>query len=122
MSMIVGIVGLFIAIMGLSAVLSPSWMRRMLDRFLEKNWVAGAAIFRLVVGTLFIFAASSTRAPTFIMVMGVFLVIAGLSVPLAGRARIESMARWWLGKKDFVLRGWGLLALVLGAFIARAGL
>jgi hypothetical protein len=118
----VGIVGLFIVAMGLSAVLSPDWMRRMLDRVLEKSWLAGAAIFRLVVGVLFILAASSTWAPTFIMVLGVFFVVAGLSVPLAGRARIESMARWWLGKKDFVLRGWGLLALVLGAFIARAGL
>ena len=122
MSMIVGIVGLFIVAMGLSAVLSQDWMRRMLDRVLEKSWLAGAAIFRLVVGVLFILAASSTWAPTFIMVLGVFFVVAGLSVPLAGRARIESMARWWLGKKDFVLRGWGLLALVLGAFIARAGL
>jgi len=122
MSIAVLIVGLFIAVMGLSATLSPGWMRRMLDLFLEKNWLAAAAIFRLVAGVLFILAASDTRAPTFILVLGVFLVIAGLSVPLVGRARIESMARWWLGKKDFVLRVWGLAALALGAFIARAAL
>jgi len=122
MSMVVLIVGLFIAIMGLSAFLSPGWMRRMLDLFLEKSWLAAAAIFRLVVGVLFILTASQTRAPTFILVLGVFFVIAGLSVPLVGRERIESMARWWLGKKDLVLRAWGLATLVLGAFIAHAAL
>ena len=122
MSMVVLIIGLFIAVMGLAAVLSPDWMRRMLDRFLENNWLAAAAIFRLAAGVVFLLAASSTRSPTFIRVLGVFFIIAGVSVPFAGRARIESMARWWLGKKDFVLRGWGLVALVLGAFIARAAL
>jgi len=117
------IVGLFIAVMGLSAVLSPAWMRRMLDIFLEKNWpVAAAAIFRLVVGVLFILAAPDTRAPGFILVVGVFMVIGVLLFPLVGRARIESMARWWLGKRDFVLRGWGLAVLVLGAIIVRAAL
>jgi hypothetical protein len=50
------------------------------------------------------------------------LVLAGVSVPLMGTHRIDSMANWWINQKDYILRLWGFLGMLLGIALALSGI
>jgi len=122
MSVVVVIFGLFILGMGTAILMSPERLKRMLRVFLEKQALGLAVGIRIVVGILFLMAASDTRAPPFITAIGVFFLLAGVAIPFIGSARIERLATWWLAKPDWVLRVWAVAAGALGAVFVWCGL
>jgi hypothetical protein len=122
MSVVVVIFGLFILGMGTAILMSPERLKRMLRVFLEKQALGLAAGIRIVVGILFLLAASETRAPSFITAMGVLFILAGVAIPFIGSARIERLATWWLARPDWVLRIWAVAAGALGGVFVWCGL
>ena len=109
-------------VIGLAVVISTAAFRLFLRRFLESRWLYWASGVRVLVGSILVIAASSTGFPGFVRALGVILVAAGVSIPLLGEERVARMAEWWLQQSDLVLRGWGVVAAVLGAVVAVAGL
>jgi hypothetical protein len=83
-------------------------------------WPVSAA--RVILGTLFIYIANATNYPLFVGIFGIIIVLAGISVPLMGSHRIESMAVWWLNQKDYILRLGGFVGMLLGITLALSGI
>ncbi len=121
MSLIVPIVGVLILGKSLFVVVSPGLMRRLFSGMVNKTLLGCAAVFRIVVGVLFLIVSGDTRFPVFIFVMGVLLIVAGASIPFTGMERIERIVRWWMGRSDGFLRSWALVAAFLGVALIRAG-
>jgi hypothetical protein len=122
MSSLVALIGLLILMIGLAVVISPATFRVVLRRFLEGRWLYWASGVRVLVGTVLVLAASSTGFPGLVRALGVILIAAGVSIPLLGEERVDRMAGCWLRRSDWIVRGWGALASVLGALLAWAGL
>ena len=122
MSVAVVIFGLFMLGMSIAVLAAPERLKRMLRVFLEKQALGLAAGIRIVVGILFLMAASDTRAPSFITAMGILFLLAGVAIPFIGSARIERLATWWLEKPDWVLRAWAVAAGTLGGVFVWCGL
>ena len=122
MSAIVVIVGLIIFGMGIAVLIQPGTLRKMLQVFLAKHWWSLVTVIRVVVGILLMLAASKSRAPTFIIAVGILFVLSGTPLPLLGTPRIERLAGWWLERSNTTLRLWGLLAAAFGAVILWSGL
>ncbi len=122
MSSAVLIVGLLILGISISAALFPTTLRKVLLLFLQKGWWQLATAVRVVVGILFLLAAPETRAPLLIQIFGVIFILAGISIPLVGSARIEKLVLWWLKRPDYMCRLWALLAGAFGAVIFWSGL
>jgi hypothetical protein len=122
MSVAVVIFGLFMLGMSIAVLAAPERLKRMLRVFLEKQALGLAAGIRIVVGILFLMAASDTRAPSFITAMGILFLLAGVAIPFIGSARIERLATWWLAKPDWVLRAWAVAAGALGGVFLWCGL
>ena len=123
MSAVVAIFGLFMLAISIAILVAPERLKRMLQVFLDKQGFGLAAVgIRIVVGVLFLMAASGTRAPSFITAVGILFIVAGVAIPLMGRARIERLANWWLDKPDWVLRTWAVAAGALGGVFVWCGL
>ncbi len=122
MSIVVAIIGLLIFLIGLAVLISPTTLRWLRHRhFLKKEWLYAATALRIVIGVLFIIAVPDTRAPTFILVLGIIFIIAGVAIPLSGTERIEQMAEWWLKRSDAILRLWAIVSVILGSAILWCG-
>ena len=119
---IVVIIGLIILGVGITVLIRPEVLRKMLKIFLARHWWSFVTMIRVLVGVLLMLAASGSRAPTFIIAVGILFILSGVTVPLMGTPRIERLAGWWLERSNTMLRLWGLLAAVIGAAIVWAGL
>ena len=122
MSVVVLIFGLFMLGMGTAILMSPERLKKGLRIFLDKQRFWLATGIRIVVGILFLMAASDTRAPSFITAMGILFLLAGVAIPFIGRARIDRLANWWLERPDWVLRVWAVTAGALGGVFVWCGL
>lgn len=121
MSAIVVIVGLIILGIGVLVLISPVSLKKMLQIFLAKQWWYLVTVIRILVGILFLLAASETGAPLFVRILGVLFILSGVAVPLMGAARIERLVSWWLERSDTTLRLWGLFAAAFGVAIFWSG-
>jgi len=122
MSSVVAIFGLFMLGMSIAVLAAPERLKRMLRVFLDKQGFGLAVGIRIVAGILFLVAAPDTRAPSFITAVGILSLLAGVSIPFMGRARIDRLANWWLERPDWVLRAWAIAAGALGAVFVWCGL
>jgi hypothetical protein len=122
MSSLVALIGFLILVLGLAVAVLPAALREILHRFLESRWLYWVSGVRVLVGAILVIAASSTAFPGFVRALGVIFIVAGVSIPLLGEERVDRIAEWWLRQSDWMLRAWGVLASVLGALVAWAGL
>lgn len=114
MSIIVLALGILVVAGSVVMIVAPGVLKRILAVFLEKNWIKFAGIVRIVIGVLFLFAAADTRFPTYIMVTGVIIILAGLALALMGTARTKAFTGWWLAQPNGVMRLVALCGIVFG--------
>jgi len=115
--------GLFIATVGAVGVLAPSilvWIAHHSETTAAFYFVATV---RIAFGLVLISAASTSRAPNAVRVLGYVILVAGIVTGLMGllgigrgRAMIES----WVQQGAGVIRLTGVLLFALGGFIAHA--
>ena len=122
MKLLVLIAAVLIISLGISIIIHPEMLKEMLHRFLQKRWLWPVSIGRMVMGILFIMSANSTSMPLFVGIFGIALVIAGFSIPLLGSHRVESMASWWMAQKDYMIRMFGFVALLMGISLALSSI
>ena len=122
MNFIIVTVAVLIITLGLSVIIHPKFLKELLHIMLKKQWLWPVSIARIILGVLFIYMSGSTNSPVFVGIFGIMLVLAGISVPLMGPHRIDSMANWWINQKDYLLRLWGFVGMLLGIALALSGI
>ena len=115
--------GLCIVTVGGVGILAPSslvWIAR-------HSVTSGAfyliAAVRVAFGLVLISAASASRSPKALRVLGYVILIAGITTALTGLLAIErarAMIDWWLQQESAVVRLTAVLAMALGGFVAYA--
>jgi DMSO reductase anchor subunit len=121
MSIFVSAVGTLIFIIGISFLVSPSRLKNYFYPLIEKDWLYVATLLRVVIGIIFLFAAGSTRFPTFVMIVGVISILTGVIIPFFGTDRMRAFVRWWIERSNAVLRLWALVTSVFGIILIWAG-
>jgi hypothetical protein len=122
MTILVTLVGALLALLGLGVMIVPSTLKKTLWSLMESDRFHLIAILRIVLGVLLILAAGQTRSPTLVFIVGGLMILAGILIPVMGKARIQALAGWWMNKSDNILRLWGLMAFLLGIALVGAGL
>ena len=112
--------GLVIAIVGLVGVVAPTTLLEISSFALTPAGIYSAAAFRIVVGVVLILAATASRMPRTVRVVGVLIVIGGLATPFVGLDRARDMVDWWSALNPMLMRAWAALAVALGLFIVYA--
>ena len=121
MTMLVAFAGLLILGIGLTILFSPGRMRWALKNLITRRMMPVFSIVRIGFGIVFVLAAPSTRLPGFVWALGLLMIFSGVSLPILGLDRLRKWADWWSEKPESVIRGWSLLAILLGALLAWAG-
>ena len=117
------VVGLCIATVGGVGILGPSGLVWIAQHSVTSSVFYLIAMVRVGFGLVLISAASASRAPKALRVLGYVILIAGISTALTGLlaiGRARSIIDWWLQQGLGVVRLTGVLVLALGVFVAYA--
>jgi uncharacterized membrane protein len=117
------VIGLCIATVGVAGMLVPSSLLG-----IAQHSVTSGAFFliggvRVIFGFILISAASASRSPKTLRIVGSVIVVAGLATALTGQVGMERARRvidWWLQQDAGVIRFTGVVLVALGGFVAQA--
>jgi hypothetical protein len=111
-------IGLLIAAMGVVAVASPDALGAIVGALITPGGLYVVAAFRVAVGIVLLRAASASRTPLILGTLGAVILVSGLITPLFGVERARAVFEWWAGQPGIVMRTWGAIVVLLGAFVA----
>ena len=109
--------GLLVVCVGAWVFVQPFGLKEFADLFLTPGGLWFAVALRLTMGVLLWICASASRTPLVLRVLGAMFFISGLALPFVGLDRMVRLSEWGVGLDPSALRGVGLLAAALGAFI-----
>ena len=114
------LIGVLIVFQGLFGIAMPETFMGLVSEFQFPPVIYIAALIRVVFGLVLCFEASASRAPVLLGVLGAFILIGGLLTPFFGMHFAHVILGWWSDGGVAMVRGWAVLALVLGGFITWA--
>jgi len=120
MAFVVAIFGILIALLGVGGVVSPPWLLGLVGRLQTRSGLFFTAGIRLLLGVALIFAATDSRAPDLLAVLGVVTIVAGVATPFFGLRRFEALLGWWREQPPLLVRLWCGIVLLLGACLVWA--
>jgi uncharacterized membrane protein YidH (DUF202 family) len=119
-------IALFIAalmvLLGLTGVLWPEGLMQLATYSFSRTGMYVVAAARIVIGALLFFAASSTRTPQTVRVIGIIILLVGIGTALIPLERALEMKDWWIARGPDMLRIAACLPLAVGLFIAGSTL
>jgi hypothetical protein len=114
------LVGLIIAAIGILGMTAPTVL---LDGMRFAQTQVGlyvVAAVRVAFGLVLIGAATASRLPKTLRVIGAFSIVAGIITPFFGVERTRAIIDWWYAQGTTFLRGWAVLPVIFGLFIIYA--
>jgi hypothetical protein len=112
--------GLVIAALGVLGLAVPSVLLEFGRSLQATNALYIVAAVRVMFGAILFFVAPVSRTPKILRILGVFIIIAGLSTPFLGVERSRAMFDWWSTQGSFFTRAWAIVAVAFGLFIVYA--
>jgi len=114
------LVGLLIAAVGLTGLISPAALFTIAGWFTNPDPWYVLAVVRIAVGVLLLVEAKVSRVPRAVRVVAFIPILAGIAIPIIGVERAGAMMQSWLSVRPAVARLSVLPVLALGSFIAWA--
>lgn len=111
---------LFVASIGALGVIRPEALVAIARLFQTPTGLYVAAGLRIVFGVALLVAASTSRAPAVISVLGIVVLVAGLIAPFVGPERVRAIVDWWSSLGPLVMRAWAAFALAFGCLLTWA--
>src|SRR3954464_14620692 len=75
------------------------------------------AAVRIAIGLVFVFAAPASQAPRMVRVLGLIVIIAGLSTPWFGVTRARAVVNWLASAGPLLMRLDAVVGIALGGFL-----
>jgi hypothetical protein len=120
LAFVMGLLILAVGVVGITVPAALVWIAQHVMTS-EAFYVIGA--IRIVFGLVLISAASASRAPRTLRILGIVIVIAGITAALMGLVamdRARAIIDWWLQQGSGAFRLAAVFALALGGFVAYA--
>jgi NAD/NADP transhydrogenase beta subunit len=121
MSSIIVVFGIAVALLGVIGLVRPTG----LIRFVETTWQSSTGFYlavavRLALGVILIVAAPDCRFPVAVRILGIVSLLAAAAPALLAHERLRSFVQWWVSRPAGFIRGWLVVAIVFGCFLAYA--
>jgi hypothetical protein len=120
LNVIVMIIGFAVAGLGLIGLVAPSLLLDIGKSLLTQGGLYAVAAVRLAFGLLLLFSARVSRMPRTLRVIGIVIIIAGLSTPLFGVERSASMFNWLSIQGSALVRIMAMFAVAFGVLVVYA--
>lgn len=79
-----------------------------------------AFVVRTLLGIIITLVAGSTHFPRTLQIIGILLIVSGVTVLLVGNARTQSLLDWFLRRGANSIRAGGIAGLLFGGFLIYA--
>lgn len=120
MDLAVKIVGVIFICIGLLFLSKPGAVRALTEFFAQGKRLYSSGVIRLVVAVLFLLSATKCTHPWIVGVFGIAFLLGGLTIFLAGPAKLTPVLTWFMGRSPVWSRIAGGVILVLGGVIVYA--
>ena len=114
------LVGLLVVAAGIIIVTAPDGFVAIAELFTTSVGLYVAAMIRVAFGVILWRASGASRAPTALRIVGILVVIAGVTTPLVGVERARAMFSWIVGEGPTVMRAMGAVILLAGGLLIFA--
>lgn len=113
--------GFVVLVFGACGLVRPKVLIGLVERaFSSRQGLFLTFAFRAVFGILLVTAASETRFPLAIGVLGVLALLSAASIPFLGYQRIRRLVGWWTTQPGHVVRVTSLFVCAFGVFLIYA--
>jgi hypothetical protein len=109
--------GVVIAFIGIVGLVDPALLLAATSFTLTSLGLYIVAAIRIAFGLVLIGAATTSRMPRTLRILGSFIVLAGIVTPFFGVERIRMIVEWWSSQSIAFMRAWVSLAVIFGLFI-----
>ena len=121
MTVLIALFGAAIAALGILGFVRPSRLVGFgTSTFQSRAGLYWAMGMRVVLGLLLLAAASESRFPQALRVLGTISLVAAAISPLVGFARLRRFVQWWSERPASLIRVSSLVTVGLGAFLMYA--
>jgi hypothetical protein len=103
-----------VAAMGVVVIVRPTLARDLTRLFADKTGMWVATAIRAVLGLGLLAAASDSKAPILLRILGLLVLIVAIAMPILGLERHRRMIDWWLARPRMVEMLCGAAAFVFG--------
>ncbi len=100
--------------MGVLIIVKPSLAHDLSRLFADKTGMWVATAIRAVLGLGLLAAASDSKAPMLLRILGLLILIVAIAMPILGLERHRKMIDWWLARPRTVEMLCGAAAFVFG--------
>jgi len=103
-----------IAALGVTVIVVPAKAHDLARLFQDKTgmWVATAIRAILALGLLA--AASESKAPMLLRILGLLMLIVAILIPILGLDRHRQIIEWWIARPRTMQILWGAVTFVFG--------
>ena len=121
MAVLVIAFGVLILMIGLLGAVQPQAFIRLIGRLqAQRRLVPIAVVMRLIMGVALLLAASDSRFPRTLWVLGVIALVAAVTILVLGEDRMWRMVKWFTEAPPNLARFGLLCAAAFGAFLIWA--
>ncbi|HRZ87247.1 MAG TPA: hypothetical protein P5287_05470 [bacterium] len=117
MVLIAKLVGVWIVMLGIVFLLRTDFYRRMVKFWMEGRRLYMAGVVRIVLGALFLLAASQCRHPGMMIAFGVLVLAGGVSIYVMGLERTRKMLSWCDAQNDIFFRFTAAAVIAVGMLL-----
>jgi hypothetical protein len=115
------LVAVFAVIVGIVGIAAPDLLTAIRRQyFATPIGLYSVSVLRAVMGIVVIVAASTSRAPKTLRVLGAVMCLQGLTATVAGPERARAILEWEVMQGSTVLRAGAAMALAVGGLLVFA--
>jgi hypothetical protein len=103
-----------IAAMGVVVIVRPTLAHDLARLFADKTGMWVATAIRAVLGLGLLAAASDSKAPILLRILGLLVLVVAIATPILGLERHRRMIDWWLARPRTAQMLCGAAAFVFG--------
>lgn len=111
------VIGVLVILCGAIIVAAPDVLLSLGRSVTTPGGLYAISVLRIALGLVFVLAAPASRAPRTLRMLGVIVIIAGLTTPWFGVARARAVLDWSVSAGPSVLRLVAGVAMAIGGFL-----
>lgn len=112
--------GLLIIALGALGLGSPPRLIDFVSRWQSRRGLYVVSGIRIIFGVVLLLAASDSRAPNLLRVLGVVSLVSGVVTPFFGVDRFGALLGWWSRRPQVFVRLWCVVVVLIGAGVVWA--
>ncbi len=112
------LIALFFVSVGAAVAVAPAGVLSAARYLLTPSGLYVVGALRVAIGLGLFVAASESRTPRTLRILGLLIVVGGIFTPFIGSERANAILDWYLAEGANVMRVWAGAVVLLGAFIA----